>query len=138
MRLVMYQIVPTLQLIFQYEIPGYGTGNIILKFLPFCQLNEENQEWENSIFVFIWISHVWNFFFKIEKGSHFNIYFLIPNSIIHNSVHTYHDRNPIRSVYKKGTIIQSKIQDFCIYISYSILPIYLATSWKRLKKYNFL
>ena len=27
---------------------GYGTEKIILKFQPFCQLNEENQERENS------------------------------------------------------------------------------------------
>ena len=27
---------------------GYGRGKIILKFPPFCRLNEENQEWENS------------------------------------------------------------------------------------------
>ena len=27
---------------------GYGTGKIILKFPPFCKLNEGNQEWENS------------------------------------------------------------------------------------------
>ena len=27
---------------------GYRTGKNILKFLPFCRLNEENQEWENS------------------------------------------------------------------------------------------
>ena len=27
---------------------GYGTGKIILKFPPFCQMNEEYQERENS------------------------------------------------------------------------------------------
>ena len=27
---------------------GYGRGKIILKFPPFCRLNEENQERENS------------------------------------------------------------------------------------------
>ena len=27
---------------------GYGIGKIILKFPPFCRLNEENQEQENS------------------------------------------------------------------------------------------
>ena len=27
---------------------GYRTGKIILKFPPFCRLNEENQERENS------------------------------------------------------------------------------------------
>ena len=27
---------------------GYGTGKIILKFLHFCQMNKEYQEWENS------------------------------------------------------------------------------------------
>ena len=35
-------IVPGLYMI------GYGTGKNILKFPPFCRLNEENQERENS------------------------------------------------------------------------------------------
>ena len=29
-------------------IIGYGRGKFILKFQPFCRLNEENQERENS------------------------------------------------------------------------------------------
>ena len=39
---ILFVVIPGLYMI------GYGKGKIILKFLPFCQLNEEYQGWENS------------------------------------------------------------------------------------------
>ena len=71
---------------------GYGIGKIILKFLPFCQMKEENQEQEKSklcqtqqqlrsiLFVFSFefstleVSHL-----KLKKcGSNFKIFFPYP------------------------------------------------------------
>ena len=43
---------------------GYGRGHIILKFLPFCQLNEEYQELKNSK------SHLFSFEFPALEVTH--------------------------------------------------------------------
>ena len=52
---------------------GYGTGKIILKFPPFCRLNEANQERENSnenknksVFVFKTKTFSFDFDFEFE------------------------------------------------------------------------
>ena len=45
---------------------GYGKGKIILKFLPFCRLNEENQERENSKHQMKTITKMFLFSFDFE------------------------------------------------------------------------
>ena len=72
---------------------GYGTVKIILKFPPFCQLNEEFEyqsnvtlcsNWNVFVCVFVWISRSWSSLFEIQKGGNFKIIFPFPYPIIYN------------------------------------------------------
>ena len=73
---------------------GYRTGKLILKFPPFCRLNEENQERENSKHQMKKKNFLFSFDFEFpalevpQKGGNFKIIFLVPYPIIYNPVLT--------------------------------------------------
>ena len=52
---------------------GYGIGKIILNFPPFCQLNQEYEEWENKFKV------MRDFFQKLSPPNMKFIFFLLQN-----------------------------------------------------------
>ena len=75
---------------------GYGTGKIILKFPPFCRLNNQeraiqNFKWKQTFLGFFhlmfWICSGFSSF-VIQKGDNLKIIFLIPYPIIYNPAFT--------------------------------------------------